>query len=57
MTFMTFYKHIRIQGLGLDMLNPNKAGLFEGRFFWEFGVKSPPPTPLPLSFKFQEELI
>ena len=44
-----------------DEFNPNKAGLFEGSFFffsWRDGVEfdSPPLLP-PTSFIFQEELI
>ena len=44
-----------------DEFNPNKAGLFEGSFFffsWRKGVEFDSPPLLPLtSFIFQEELI
>ena len=35
-------------------INPNKAGLSEGIFFWE-GFNLPPNTPPP-PLRFQEEL-
>ena len=37
----------------IGVLNPDKAGLFEGSFSWAVGQFDPPPP----SFIFQEELI
>ena len=41
----------------LYFLTLNKAGLFEGIFFWEGVNSTPPPIPIPHLFIFQEEQI
>ena len=39
---------LRVEGLqASNFINPNKAGLFEGSFFWEGGDQIDPPLDIP----------
>ena len=39
---------LRVEGLqASNFINPNKAGLFEGSFFWEGGDQIDPPLTFP----------
>ena len=45
-------QHLGWMSLFMTLLNPNKAGLFKGSFFWGEEVQFDPPP-----FLLQEELI
>ena len=50
--FINLYKKCTAKPYSFLVINPNKAGIFEGSFFWGgvgWGRQSDPPPPFPSS--------